>query len=113
MDLFIQFVITFTIIYLGYYIFVVLRNKQYNSKYCPIEIQFIARLYKIDISKVNYHKLLQLVALTNAFIISLTTISVTLVDNISLKMLLCFFLLIPLIICCYSLIGYFYKKKGR
>lgn len=70
MNLIIEFLIFFTFIYLGYYLFIVKKIKEYNSKTCPKEILFLIRAYKLNIKKINYGKLLKTISLINAFIIA-------------------------------------------
>jgi len=111
-NLFVQFSVSLLILYLGYYILVIRNVKHYDSRRIPKEVEFMINVYKLKIDKINYRILLHLIALTNSFIISLTTICVRAVDNMLLKLVFGFFLLIFLIISCYSLIGYYFKKKG-
>jgi hypothetical protein len=112
MDLIIQFIITFAFVYFGYYFLIIRHQKEYNSKTCPGEALFIIKVYKLKLNCINYNKLLKLMALTNAVIISLTITLVSFVNHYLMKFLIGFFILVLLIIIFYSLIGLYYKKRG-
>ncbi len=112
MGFIINFIAVFIIIYLGYYFFIVRHIKEYNIRTCPKEILYIIKIYKLDINKINFKKFLRLVTITNSLIMALTVTVVTVIDNLYLKLILGFFLLMPLIIFGYSLIGRYYRRKG-
>jgi hypothetical protein len=108
----IQFLLTFIVVFLGYYFLVVRKTKEFDKNSCPMEVTYIMKKYKLNIKKLNYHQLLKLIAIINAIIVALTCLIVALVDLLLLELLLGFFVLIPLIIISYDIVGKCYRKKG-
>ncbi len=83
-------------------------NKFVNGK----EMKYLKYKYKLDYTKINTKRLANVVAISNAFIISSTVTIVSYFDNYILQMLIGFFILIFLILFIYHIIGIIYKKKG-
>ena len=80
----------------------------------PTEVEILIIKYSIDLSKINYKKLLKIVGWTCSIDIGLiiTIISCTPTDNIYLKLLIGGALAIPTILISYSVLGKYFKKKG-
>ena len=68
--------------------------------------------YKLDLDKVNYNQLLQIVALVSSFDIALIGSLIMLVEDFFLSVVIGIIAIVVLIIVTYHLVYLFYKKKG-
>jgi hypothetical protein len=102
----------FLLIFMMYYIFIIRKSKNYNEKKGMPEVLLLIKYFKLDIKKINYKKLVALVSLINSLIITITFGIVIFIKGILMQLLLAFFILIPLIIISYGLLGKYYQKKG-
>lgn len=80
----------------------------------PTEVEILIAKYHVDISKINYKKLLKIVGLTCSIDIGLIIgiISLIPIDNIYIQLLVGGILVIPIILISYSILGKYFKKKG-
>ena len=95
-----------------YEIFIVNKAKRRNSKNKPMEIKFLVNRYRVDINKADYKQMLQIVALTSSFDISLIVAITSIFDTYIKQILVAFILVLPVIFISYHLVGNFYKKRG-
>ncbi len=101
------------VIYLGYEIFVIRKDKALENMKNGKELTLLRKRYKLNFDKLDLKKTTRIIALTNAFIISsvvsLVSIVQDLINNFWLQILsvivVGLILLIPLILLFYSLIG--------
>jgi hypothetical protein len=107
------YLLTFVAVYLIYLFFVILKGKSRERYKNSTEIRFLERRYKIDVDKIGFNKLAHISALCNAFIIANTVLIISLINNLVLKMIAGFIILIPMILCIYHLIGKYYQNKQR
>jgi len=77
-----------------------------------MEVKYLEARYHIDLSLVNYRKMLLVVSLVSSFDIALLVSLVSMIDHYILEILVSFFIVIPLILCTYHLVGIYYVKKG-
>ena len=104
-------VCTFIIIYMLYAILIIHRKNKLNNIYKSTEVVILNKVLRVDTNKIEAKKLARIVALINAFIISVTLELVLLVTNKTvLQMLLAFVILILLIIIVYPILGYFLRR---
>ena len=118
------FFICFVLILTIYEIFIVWPMKKYKAsqnkkkginrkeKSEPAEIKFLVNKYGLDLEKVNYNQLLQIVSLTSSFDMALIVSIIMLVDGYLWQLILAIALVIPVIFISYGLVAKFYKKKG-
>lgn len=111
MDKLIWFFVVFLIIYLFYFIFVICNKKKLGKVKKSTEILFLKKKFKLKLDKMNDKFLAHGVALTNAFIIASTFTVVELFENIIIKLMVAFVMLIILILTIYSIFGKILKKK--
>lgn len=105
-------VCTFIIIYMLYAILIIHRKNKLNNIYKSTEVVILNKVLRVDTNKIEAKKLARIVALINAFIISVTLELVLLITNRTvLQMLLAFVILILLIIIIYPILGYFLRRK--
>ncbi len=105
------FLFCFIIVYLFYYLVIVRRKKGLEAFKKGKQLQFFKNAYKLDIKKINLKKFANSLALANAFIIAFTVTIIEFFDNLVIKLLVGFIILIPLILLVYYLLGKAYKKK--
>ena len=116
----ILFIVCFWIVLLAYEIIFIIPMKKYKEgklkkkkeKKELAEIRYLFSKYNLDMKKVNYNQLLQIVALTSSFDITIIVTIVALVDNYLLSLLMCMLLVIPVVMVSYWLVFKFYKKRG-
>ncbi len=106
------FVMTFTVVFLIYQIFIVRKAKRRNSTKKPMEVRYLETRYKLDLNQIDYKKLLLAISLLSSFDISLLVSLVMLVDNYFLAILVALVLVIPIILVTYHILGVYYVKKG-
>ena len=77
-----------------------------------IEIRYLILRYKLDIKKVNYNQLLQIVALVSSVDIALITTIEMMLESSLFQILVVFILVWPVFMFSYYLVFKFYEKKG-
>ena len=112
MEEIILFVITFILVYIFYQIFIIKTATRRNSKRKPPEINYLIYRYKLDIKKVNYKSLLNIVSTVSSFDISLTVSLVSLSNSFLIEILVAIISVIITFLVSYHLVGIYYKKKG-
>ena len=116
MEELILFGMCFILVFIIYEIFVVSvtkrRRKKGNYKKEPLEITYLKTKYHLNMKKVNYNQLLQIVAIVSSFDIALAVSIINRLDGILLELVGGFFILIIIILISYHLVYLFYKKKG-
>lgn len=105
------FIISFTIIYLTYFIVIINRKKGLESFKKGRQLEFFIKTYKLDIKKINIKQFANSLSLTNSLIIALTLTLLELIDNLIIKLLLCVIILTTLMLIMYNHLGKKYKKK--
>ena len=89
------------------------RKIKSNKKYQMAEVKYLIRRFNVDKKLIDYKKLIRLINVSNAFIISFvcTIISVLPLEFLW-QMLIGFVLLFVLMFLCYELLGIYAVKKG-
>lgn len=108
----VMYLIIFSLVYLIYFGLVILRSKKLNQYKKSTEVLYLERKYKLNVNKMDIKKLSNLLALANAFIISTTVYLISFIDNLFIKMVVGFVLMIPIILGVYHVIGTYLQKKG-
>ena len=111
MEKLIWFFIIFGLVYLFYFFFVICRKKKLEKFKTSTEMLFLQKKFKIDLEKHKLKSLAHMVALINAFIIGITFVVIELFDNIIIKLMIAFIVLMLLIILIYGLFGKLLKRK--
>lgn len=121
MEEFVLFLMSFVFVFLIYQIFLVdpakrrARDKKKNKdreKKELVEIKYLVKKYKLDLNKVSYNQLLQIVALVSSFDISLVVSIIMALDNFIMEIVIGFVSTLVIIMMSYHLVYLFYKKKG-
>ena len=118
----ILFLMCYVLVLLLYELIVVRRAKRYRDgklskrkmeRYKePSEILLLKNKFNLDVDKINYNQLLQIVALVSSFDISLVVSVMSIIDNFALKLVVGFALIFISLYVSYYLVYLFYKKKG-
>lgn len=111
MEKIVWFIIVFLLVYLFYFFFVICRKKKLEKFKKSTELLFLQKKCKLNLDKFSIKFLANIVALINAFIIGLTFIIVELFNNVFIKIMVAFVVLIILILVFYSITGKILKKK--
>ncbi len=106
------FLMTFVFMFLIYEIFVVRKEKKGKSKKTPMEVRFLEARYHLDLKKINYKQLLNVVSFVSALDIALIVTVIALAKSFVLELVLGACLTLPLILVSYHFVGKFYQKKG-
>lgn len=112
MEILINFVTMFIIVYLFYSILTILRKRNPDKYRNSNEIRFLEYKHKVDVEKVGINKLSKILGFWNAIIISSTVVVISFIDNLVIKMLVGFIMLLPLILLVYYLLGKHYAKNN-
>ena len=103
----------FLVIYIFYLIFGVLKRKKFNVDKIQVELRFLIKKYHLDMSKINYRSIMNMIGLASSFVISFTaTFIFKYIKNELLMILIGGLMIIPLIFITFNFIGLYYKKKG-
>ena len=103
----------FLVIYIFYLIFGVLKRKKFNVDKIPVELRFLIKRYHLDMSKINYRSIMNMIGLASSFVISFTaTFIFKFIKNELLMILIGGIMIIPLIFITFNFIGLYYRKKG-
>ena len=108
----ILFVLCYILVLVIYEIFIVNRVKKKKAKKYPMEVKYLIARYRLDMKKVDYPQLLQIVALVSSFDISLIVTLASILDTYLWQMIIVIILVFPVIFVSYHFVGKFYKKKG-
>lgn len=108
----IVFVVSFVILYLIYYFFIIKKCKK-NKNYVPVEVNLILLRYRIDIKKIDLYKMVKNVSFITVFILSMV---ITIVLEFSLNTVISMFMAtlfsVLIALSCYEIIGRHYKIKS-
>ena len=115
MEELVLFGLCYVLVFVLYQIFIVSKakkNYEKEDKKYPVEVKYLIGKYKLDMEKIKYNQLLQIVALVSSFDISLMVSAVSIFDNYVIQLVAAVAIVIPVLLVSYSLVGLFYKKKG-
>ena len=107
-------IISYIFIFLMYQLLIVRPSKSTKRKkpFVPVEVTYLEKRYKLNLKKVNYNQLLQIIAITSSFDITLVVSVIALVNNFFISILLAIVITVLSIIISYYFVYLFYKKKG-
>ena len=111
------FAVSFFFVLLIYEIFVVSKTKKAIAKgkdnpKQPMEVKYLINVYKLDVKKVNYNQLLQIISIVSSLDISIVASLINIPDSFILEILIGFVGLVGTAFFSYHLVYLFYKKKG-
>jgi len=77
------------------------------------QIKYFVKKYNLNFDKISYNKFLQILAITNSFIMAITATIVNYLPHLMLKLFVAFILLIILILVCYKVIGVYIERRNK
>ena len=113
MKLLLSYLIYFVVIYLFYLLTVVLNKKKHEKYKRSKQVMMFVRRYNLDFKKISLVKFLNIIAITNSFIMSTTIMLLEYVPNLLLKLVVAFVALMALILSCYKLIGIYIERRNK
>lgn len=108
----IEFFVAFLLIFLYYRVFIIKKSGKIDKKKLPPELSLFIKMNKINMKKITYKKLLQVLSVFNALAVSLTLLTTEVTDKIILKLLIAIPVGTLFLYLFYKLLGFYYKKKG-
>ena len=113
MSFLIRFLISFVIVYLLYFVFVVLNKKKKNSIYDTRQASILINLNKLDVKKIDKNLFIQSLIISNSIILSFTfTFAIShFFKNFILNMMASFLIMLILIVVLYKIVGIILNKK--
>ena len=106
------FLISFIFVFFLYRIFVVKRAKSKKKTKEPFEVTYLVSKYKLDLDKVNYKRLLNVISLVSSFDIAAIVSIILLIKNFIVGIIVGFISTLIIILISYHLVYLVYKKKG-
>ena len=112
MKQFVLFVLIFLFILLIYQMFILKRYKKEKTKKQLSEVNYLIYRYHIDMKKVNYQRLLNVISIVSSLDITVLVAITFLFDSTFIQLLVALLLTVPIVMVSYGFIGRYYKKKG-
>lgn len=106
-----EFIVVFLLIYFCYYVFLYKKIKKYDRKKSPVNIKYLILRYNLDVVKIGYKRVFKTLMLTDSFIVSFMFTITRFIDNIYVRLLVCFILIFPLFAGIYHIVATYYKKE--
>lgn len=107
------FIVFFIMIYLLYYFLYVRKRVKYDEKSLAADIKILKYYYKVDIEKIGYMRILKILNVINALMLSLMMMIVVNIDNFIYKFLILLVLMIPCIWVTYYFLSKYLKYLER
>lgn len=106
-----EFFIIVFIVYGTSYFLIIRGNSKYSEKKLPITIRYLIRKYKLNPSDDEYNLLLNLTSLVDALVLAFVFVITSVIDNIVLRIITAFLLMLPLASLLYYLVAIFIKRR--
>ncbi len=119
MEELILFILSFIFVLIIYEVFIITPAKRRKKK--PgrkkkdkevLEVLYLTKRYRLDLEKVNYNQLLQIIAITSSLDISIICSLIMLFDNFIIRILVGGVSIVLVLLISYHIVYLFYKKKG-
>lgn len=107
------YIVTMVVLFLLYYIFVIKNKKRLQKFSNNTYVNYLISVYKLDKKKINLKQLSLAVIMINSFIIATTVFIIGFINNLILKFVFGFLVLIPLQLLMYHIVGKTFEKRFR
>lgn len=108
----IEFLVLFAIIF-GVYKLIYRKKKDFSKLKPTDEIKAFVLKYDIDVRKIDYNKLLTVLALINSFIIAFTATIIVRIDSFVWTIIVCMLIVMALIFALFSIAGRYFKTHEK
>jgi hypothetical protein len=112
-EVLIDFLVIFVLVCL-FYLLVLNRSKKDFNKLKPNDfIRMFVLKYNIDIEKINYNLMINLIAVINSFIIAITSAIIIKIEGFIWSLIACFVILFILVFVLFDMAGKYIKKTEK
>ena len=105
-----KLLISFVIVYSIYMIYFYFRNKSKKKKNSLIEVQYLKRIYNINLEEISRDKIEKHIAIINSIIITIDLFIYFNFNSVTLSLVVIFFVTFVLIAIFYTILGNIYRK---
>ena len=105
-----KLLISFIIVYSIYMIYFYFRNKSKKKKNSLIEVQYLKRIYNINLELISRDKIEKHIAIINSIIITIDLFIYFNFNSVTLSLVVIFFVTFVLITIFYTILGNIYRK---
>ena len=105
-----DFILIFLLFYIIYRTFIMKKKKTFSKLKKNDEVRLFILRYNIDVKKINYKKLLNVISIINSFIISFTSALILNIDSFIWSIIVSFLLIMILSYSLFELAGRYFKK---
>ena len=105
-----KLLISFIIVYSIYMIYFYFRNKSKKKKNSLIEVQYLKRIYNINLELISRDKIEKNIAIINSIIITIDLFIYFNFNSVTLSLVVIFFVTFVLIAIFYTILGNIYRK---
>ena len=110
----IEFVIAFLVVFIFYYFVTIKQYKKIKKKKVPTEVNLILRFHDIKIEKINYKRMLIMIACVTSFIIAINLTVIYKFTNSNIVIILVTVLVsLPIALVAYDMIGKHFEKQSK
>ena len=109
-NILIDFLVIFILISLFYLLFINRKKKNFDLLKENDFIRTFVLKYDIDIKKINYRFMINLIAIINSFIIAITSAIIIEIESLVWSIIVCFVVLFILVFTLFDLAGKYIKK---
>ena len=105
-----KLLISFVIVYSIYMIYFYFRNTSKKKKNSLIEVQYLKRIYNINLELISRDKIEKHIAIINSIIITIDLFIYFNFNSVTLSLVVIFFVTFVLIAIFYTILGNIYRK---
>lgn len=105
-----KLLVSFVIVYSIYMIYFYFRNKSKKKKNSLIEVQYLKRIYNINLEEISRDKIEKHIAIINSIIITIDLFIYFNFNSVTLSLVVIFFVTFVLIAIFYTILGNIYRK---
>ena len=105
-----KLLVSFVIVYSIYMIYFYFRNKSKKNKNSLIEVQYLKRIYNINLELISRDKIEKHIAIINSIIITIDLFIYFNFNSVTLSLVVIFFVTFVLIAIFYTILGNIYRK---
>lgn len=109
-----EFIMSFIVVFIFYYFAMIRQYKNLDKKKVPAEVNIILRYNKIDLKKIDYKKMLIMLACVTSFIIAINLTVIYKFTSANILIIAITVLVsLPIALVSYDLIGRYFAKQSK